>query len=283
MLLIAVNYGLLIKSYPVSGGEFAYAYVSLGRIHAFIAGWFLTLGYICIVALNASAFALMVKFVFPQFIENIPLYQIAGWNVYLVEMVVATLILFIFCLFNIKGSSFSGRIQFIFCLIMIFSVVTLLFLVRIESSTSLTNMIPLFPQNTTPWAAIISIVAIAPWAYVGFDNVPQVAEEFNFPARKAFGIIVFAILSAATFYSLMITITSLIRPWESVVVEGHLWGTGYIVQELLGVLGLSILVLALTMGIFSGLNGFIVSSSRLLLSMARAKIIPECFAELHPK
>src|SRR5699024_4978987 len=82
MMLIAVSYGFLIRKYPVSGGEFAYAYLSLGRTHAFISGWFLTLGYICIVALNASAFALMIKYVFPLVIENFYLYSIAGWEVY---------------------------------------------------------------------------------------------------------------------------------------------------------------------------------------------------------
>src|SRR5690625_1869734 len=58
MMLIAISYGFLIRSFPVSGGEFAYSYISVGRTHAFISGWFLTLGYICIVGLNASAFAL---------------------------------------------------------------------------------------------------------------------------------------------------------------------------------------------------------------------------------
>src|SRR5690625_5140893 len=31
MILIAVSYGVLIKSFPVSGGEFAYAFLSFGR------------------------------------------------------------------------------------------------------------------------------------------------------------------------------------------------------------------------------------------------------------
>src|SRR5690625_2375631 len=35
MMLIAVSYGLLIKSFPVSGGEFAYSFISMGRTHAF--------------------------------------------------------------------------------------------------------------------------------------------------------------------------------------------------------------------------------------------------------
>src|SRR5699024_10816548 len=57
----------------------------------------------------------------------------------------------------------------------------------------------------------------------------------------------------------------------------------YAVQDVLGVTGLVILVVALSMGIFTGLNGFIVSSSRLLFAMSRAKIIPKSFSKLHPE
>ncbi|HLQ82830.1 MAG TPA: APC family permease, partial [Pseudogracilibacillus sp.] len=138
-------------------------------------------------------------------------------------------------------------------------------------------------SNTTAFAAIISIVAIAPWAYVGFDAVPQAAEEFDFPARKAFGLIIFALIAAAAIYSLMIIATSMAGPWEEAVAENHIWGTGVIVESLLGNLGLAILVIALTMGIFTGLNGFILASSRLLFAMARAKILPESFGRLHSK
>lgn len=37
------------------------------------------------------------------------------------------------------------------------------------------------------------------------------------------------------------------------------------------------------MGIFTGLNGFLNSSSRLLYSMARGKALPEFYCDLHPK
>src|SRR5690625_2902348 len=96
MMLIAVSYGFLIKSFLVSGGEFAYAYISLGRTHDFISGWFLTLGYICIVALNAWAVSLMIKYIFPTLIENLSLYTIASWEVYAMEIIIATLIIFVF-------------------------------------------------------------------------------------------------------------------------------------------------------------------------------------------
>lgn len=283
MMLIAVSYGFLIKSFPVSGGEFAYAFISLGRTHAFICGWFLTLGYICIVALNASAFALMFKFVFPGIIEHFHLYQIAGWDVYATEVFIAMLVLAVFGYMNIKGTGFSGRMQFVFCCIMVVSVLAIAFLVGVQPSTDLSNLQPYFPKETTAFAAIISIVAIAPWAYVGFDNVPQAAEEFNFSSKKAFNLIIFAIFFAALLYCLMIVATAMIKPWEQLVSENQVWGTGAAIQELLGVGGLSILVIAVTMGIFTGLNGFIISSSRLLFAMSRAKILPKAFSKLHPK
>lgn len=283
MMLIAVSYGFLIRSFPVSGGEFAYAFISLGRTHAFISGWFLTLGYICIVALNASALALMFKYVFPSIIENIYLYSIAGWDVYGMEIIIASLGLVIFGYLNIKGTGLSGSIQFIFALIMVIGVIALTFSVGIQPSAGFTNIQPLFPTNTTAFAAVISIVAIAPWAFVGFDTVPQVAEEFNFPASKAFMLIIMALVFASGIYSFMILATSMASPWEVVASENHLWGTGYVIQELLGPIGLIILVVALSMGIFTGLNGFILAASRLLFAMARAKILPSAFGELHPK
>ncbi len=283
MMIIAISYGFLIKSFPVSGGEFAYAYISLGRRHAFISGWFLTLGYVCIVALNASAFALMFKFVFPKFIENMHFYKVAGWDVYGTEVILATVALLLFAYFNIKGSSFSGKLQFIFAIVMVLSVVVLTLLVGAQPEAGLANVQPLFQPEKTAFAAIIAIVAIAPWAYVGFDNVPQVAEEFSFSSKKAFNLIIGALFFATILYVLMILATAMARPWEGLVSENLLWGTGTAVQDLLGTFGMVILVLAVSMGIFTGLNGFIVSSSRLLFAMSRAKFIPDAFSKLHPK
>jgi amino acid transporter len=62
MMVIASSYGVMIKKFPVSGGGFTYAFIAAGKKWAFICGWFLSLGYISIVALNASAFLLLLKF-----------------------------------------------------------------------------------------------------------------------------------------------------------------------------------------------------------------------------
>lgn len=283
MMIIAISYGFLIKKFPVSGGEFAYAYIGLGRTHAFISGWFLTLGYTCIVALNASAFALMFKYVFPTILENFYMYEVAGWDVYGMEIILASLALAIFCYFNIRGGSLSGSMQFVFVAIMIVGVVLITFFIGINPGSGMENVQPVFPTDKTAIAAILSIVAIAPWAFVGFDNVPQVAEEFNFSSSKAFRLIIFAIIFAVAIYCFMVLATAMAAPWEDVAGAGHLWGTAHVVEQTLGTMGVVILVIALAMGIFTGLNGFIISTSRLLFAMSRAKFIPAAFSKLHGK
>jgi amino acid transporter len=59
--------------------------------------------------------------------------------------------------------------------------------------------------------------------------------------------------------------------------------TGAETQEAFGYIGLAVLAIAIMMGIFTGLNGFLMSSSRLLFSMGRSGIMPSVFSKLHKK
>jgi amino acid transporter len=149
--------------------------------------------------------------------------------------------------------------------------------------THFSNMQPLFKPGISYWSAIIAIVAIAPWAYVGFDSIPQAAEEFDFAPKKAFSLIVLALVFAGFEYSAMIMVTAMGGPWQDLASQNPLWGTGDTVTGTLGNLGLFVLAVSLCMGIFTGLNGFYLSSSRLLFAMGRSKILPKPFSKLHEK
>lgn len=280
MCLIAVSYGLLIRTFPVSGGEYAYTFTAFGRTHAFICGWFLTLGYTSIVALNASALALLFRRMVPWLVEWVPLWEIAGWQVYLGEVFVASLALVVFAFLNTRGSIMSGRLQYVFCVVMLIAIGLIALGILLHPDTALSNLSPAFPTGVAPVSAILAIVAIAPWAYVGFDNVPQAAEEFDFPPAKAFGLIVMAILAAAVIYVAMVLATAAAIPWTDLVASEPVWGTADGLASLFGSLGLFLLAIGVSMGVATGLNGFYVSASRLLFAMGRAKAIPSPFATL---
>lgn len=283
MIVIAVSYGFLIQKVPVSGGEFAYAYLGLGRTHAYVCGWFLALGYFSIVALNASALGVLAKFTAPALVEWGRMYEIAGWDVHLGEVLISTVALLVFAVLNVRGSAVSGRLQFVFVLTMILGALLLTIGVVAHPGTSLANATPGFTPEVPPWSAVLAIVAIAPWAYVGFDNVPQAAEEFNFAPSKAFRLIVFALVAASLFYSMMIMATAVAVPWQDLVASEPTWGTGEAVAGLFGSLGTLVLAVSLSMGIFTGLNGFYVAASRLMFSMGRARILPSFFGRVHPR
>lgn len=282
MLIIAVGYGALTAKFPVSGGEFAFTYAGFGKFSAFIASWFLVLGYICVVALNASAFSLLFKFVLPDFLEIGYLYTIAGWDVYIMEVILSSAVLIVFAFISMKGSGLSGNLQFIFCLFMAFVVAGLMFASFFTGEFSFQNAQPLFNNEAGVWTSIILIVAIAPWMYVGFDNIPQAAEEFKFSADKTFKLIVFGIVASILTYVAMILVTSWIYPDQNSM-DGAVWVTGSVIQSSMGTVGMVFLAFSISFGIFTGLNGFYMSSSRLIFAMGRANFVPAVFARVHKK
>ncbi len=276
MIIIAVSYGALVERFPVSGGGFAFSFLGFGRYVSFFSAWFLTFGYICVVALNATAFSLLIKFLLPDVIEFGKLYTIAGGDVYITEIIIASLLLIIFMLIAIKGTSVSGSLQYYFCVAMVI-VVALLFVGSFFGSNfSFDNLKPYNGPEYGWFKAIIMIVAVAPWAFVGFDNIPQTAEEFNFSPNKTFKLIVYSLLAASVTYIMMILYTGWLAGGSS-----DLWLTGSVTREAFGTIGLGVLTIAIVMGIFTGLNGFLLSASRLLFSMGRSGIMPSVFSKLH--
>lgn len=181
-----------------------------------------------------------------------------------------------------KGSGLSGNLQFIFCLFMALVVAGLFLTSFFTGEFSLQNAAPLFNEESGVWTSIILIVAIAPWMYVGFDNIPQAAEEFKFSPDKTFKLIVFGIIASILTYVAMILVTSWIYPDQNAM-GGAVWVTGSVVQSSMGTIGMVVLAFSISFGVFTGLNGFYMSSSRLIFAMGRANFVPAIFAKVHKK
>ncbi|WP_413486780.1 APC family permease [Staphylococcus pasteuri] len=282
MILIAVSYGALVEKFPVSGGAFAFSFLSFGRYVSFFSSWFLTFGYVCVVALNATAFSLLIKFLLPSVLNNGKMYSVAGWDVYITEIIIATVLLLVFMFIAIRGASVSGSLQYYFCVAMVIVVLLMFFGSFFGNNFALDNLKPLSNPHEGWFMSIITIVAIAPWAYVGFDNIPQTAEEFNFAPNKTFKLIVYSLLAASMTYVVMILYTGCLST-DQKSLNGQLWLTGAETQTAFGYIGLAVLAIAIMMGIFTGLNGFLMSASRLLFSMGRSGIMPRVFSRIHSK
>ena len=283
MIIISLSYGYMIQRFPVAGGEFAYAYKSYGRTHAYICALFLGLSYLSIVPLNATALALMFRALFPGLLEIGFLYTIAGWDVYLGEVLLSSFALILFGYTNIKGIKVSGKLQTVLALTLVSSILLLTIVALFSPNTDFNHLTPLFSPKQSPISGILSIIAIAPWAYVGFDAIPQAAEEFNFSSKKSLRIMIIAIILGGLMYISLNTITALVLPWQDLINSNPVWATGYAVEVLMGKTGLFILGIALLAAVLTGIIGFYMASSRLLYSIARASALPDWFAYLDPK
>jgi amino acid transporter len=283
MLLIVESYAPLVERFPVAGAEFAHAYYAAGRYHAYLCGWFLTLGYLSIIPLNATALALLGKFLAPELFARGLLYSVAGWNVYLGEVLLASTAILLVGYFNYRSVRSVGVFQLVLTSVLVATVLLIAIGTLLSPESAIDNFRPLFSSERTPVAGILAMVAVAPWLYVGFDTLPQAAEELSFSHKQTRRLMVVSILAGAAMYVTVLLCTAAVGPWQELVGEGSPWLTGATVRRTLGPIGLTILGLAVGAGIFTGINGFYLASSRLLFSMGRAKLLPESFGRIHPE
>ncbi len=282
MGIVALSYSQVIERYPVAGGEFAYAYAGFGPTAAFICGWALVLGYLSIVAINASAIALLARFLMPGVFEFGYLYTIAGWKVYLGEVLLMSAAILLFGLMNYRGVGLAGSIQLILAIALTCGVIILTVGVVSAQTFSLSNLAPYFAQDKSPLAAVITIVAITPFLFVGFDTIPQAAEEFAFSPKKARILMLAAIGVGAVLYACVTFSVGSIIPYPELLMQEHAWATGTVAHMALGKLGGLVLGTAVLGAVCTGMNGFYLATTRLLFSIARGKFLPPWFSAVHP-
>ena len=294
MTLIAFNYNYMINKYPETGGEFAFAKNAFGRHHAFLCSWYLGLSYLTIVALNASALALLGRNLLGNVFQFGFHYTVAGYDLYAGELLLAVTAILLFAWVSIRGIKFSGVFQSMLVFMLIAGVLTITIAAVVSPKASISNLSPGFPSHHSPIAGILAIIAIAPWTFVGFDTVPQAAEEFNFKPRKTKSIMVVSILFGALVYILLNTLSASVVPagyanWSEYIADlPNLRGlaslpTFHAAKQLLGNAGLVFLGLSVLAAVLSGIVGFYMATSRLLFAMARDRFLPIWFAKLHPR
>lgn len=258
MIVVGYSYSYMIAKFPVAGGEFAYAYKGFGRTASYICGWMLSLGYLSIVALNATALPVLASYIFPGVFNRGYLYTIAGYDVYMGEVGLSLFFIILFGIMNYKGAKSVGNLQLAMVLIMCAAVVVSVIGVIATGHFDASNLQPAYgAEGKSLGSGFVSILALAPFLYVGFDCIPQAAD--------------------------------CVVPWQQVLTmtdaNGTLvkWHTGAVLDLAMGKVGVCFVALAVCMGIFTGMNGFFMTSSRLLFGMARAKMLPSAFEKVHPE
>lgn len=307
MIVIAMSYAYMVPKYPKAGGEFTFTKACFGKKLAYICGWFLVAAYLTNVPMNSTAIGLIVdgidgsadilKFGFH--------YSIAGFEIYMGEMILAMAILILFGYLNILGVEKAGFIQTILSSLLVTCALTLTVSAVFSAKASALNLEPIWGFDKTAAiaagatmnnidefahvgtngivSAILATFAIAPWAFVGFDTIPQAAEEFNFSFKKVTWIMVIAIVFGCFVYTSNNTVSALaLANWPERVMAGE-WVLLVAAEEMLGTFGKVLIGTGVSCAVLSGIMGFYLASSRLMFSMSRDGYLPAWFGVVDAK
>lgn len=312
MVIIAFSYAYMIPKHPKAGGEFTFTKACFGKIPAYLCGWFLVAAYLTNVPMNSTAIGLIVdgldgaadvlKFGFS--------YSVAGFQVYLGEILLASGILIFFAILNMVGVKKAGYVQIILTVLLVSSVLTLTVAALCSPKTNMQNMAPVwgfdksgavaamtngtytdidaFAKGGTAGvlSSILATFAIAPWAFVGFDTIPQAAEEFNFSYKKVSLIMIIAIAFGCFVYTANNTIAAAaLSNWPELIIEAEStpWLLLTAAEYLLGTPGKILVGVAVSCAVLSGILGFYMASSRLMYSMSREGYLPAFFGKVDTK
>jgi amino acid transporter len=307
MIIIAFSYAYMVPKYPKAGGEFTFTKNSFGKTTAFICGWFLVSAYLTNVPMNSTAIALIIDgLTGHKGVLNFGFhYTLAGTDIYLGQMLPAMFILILFGWLNIIGVKKAGFVQTILASLLVICVFTLFIAAVFSAKAKGVNLAPIwgfdkaaameanavtseigeFAHKGTSGilSAILATFAIAPWAYVGFDAIPQAAEEFNFSFKKVSFIMIIAIIFGCFVYVSNNTVAAAaLANWPERVMAGE-WVVLVAAEELLGTFGKVLVGLGVSCAVLSGIMGFYLASSRLMYSMSRDGYLPKWFGRVDRK
>jgi len=307
MVIIACSYAYMVPKYPKAGGEFTFTKQCFGRIPAYLCGWFLVSAYLTNVPMNSTAIGLIVDGLdgAADILKFGWHYSVAGFDVWMGETIFAGAILILFGILNILGVKKAGFIQTVLAVLLATCAITLCIAGLVSAKATGVHMEPIwgfrksaaiaagatmnnigdFAHSGTAGilSAILATFAIAPWAYVGFDTIPQAAEEFNFPFKKVMGIMILAIAFGCFVYTSNNTVAAAaLENWPERVMAGE-WVLLIAAEELLGTFGKVLIGVGVSSAVLSGIMGFYLASSRLMYSMARDGYLPAWFGKIEPK
>ncbi|MDR2770451.1 MAG: APC family permease [Clostridiales Family XIII bacterium] len=275
-IFVGLTYAELTPALPLAGGELVFSYRGLGYIPSWITGWMIAFAYVGVAAWEGPAFVTAIDYILP-----IPrfgyLWNIAGFDVYISWVLVGAAGGLILAILNYRGIKSAAIFQTFATLALGIGGIAFFFGSVVNGSVA--NMLPAF---TTP-QGLVAVILMVPAMFVGFDVIPQAAEEMNIPLNKIAKILIFSICLAAAWYVLMIISIAMAAPADVrenpagiPVADAFAFAMG---SPIFG----KFMIIAAMCGILTSWNGFIVGATRVLFSMGRAKMLPAAFGKVHPR
>jgi amino acid transporter len=198
IVLVGLTYAELAAAMPKVGGEHVYSYRALGHFSSFVCTWAIVLGYMSVISFEAVALPTVVEHLFPGYSVGY-LWTIAGWEVEATWVAVGLAGSIVMMFINYIGIRTAALFQKMVTLLIM--VVGVMFITGALFTGETATMEPLFNVENGIIGGIMTVLIMVPFMFVGFDVIPQAAEEVNLPFREIGRVLMFAVILVCPNYS----------------------------------------------------------------------------------
>jgi APA family basic amino acid/polyamine antiporter len=276
VILISLTYAELAAAMPKAGGEHVYTHRALGYGASFVASWAIVLAYINVCVFESAALPTALAYVFPDLAQGY-LWTIAGADVHITMIAVGVIAAIIMTGINFVGIRFAAFVQTLMTFLIM--LVGLSFISGAALFEFSGTSAPLFTKGAV---GILGVLVMVPALMVGFDVIPQSAEEIDLPPALIGKLLVFSVsLAAAWYIAISLAVGSSLNTDEiansgaaTADAMANVWDS-----QMMG----NLMILAGVGGILTSWNAFIIGGSRVLYALAETGMIPKVFARVHPK
>ena len=273
-LLSGICFAELGAMIPRAGGYYVYLREAYGERIAFMCGFGnFTLSNPGSIAALAVAFAAALN---------------SMWTIDpMMQKVIAVATVLLLTFINIRGVGLGSRLQNVFMILKLLPILLILFagLFFGTESPDLFMMPGEMPSFGTLMSMIGFAVIATLWAYEGWTNLNNIAEEIKNPKRNIPLSLILAITGVAILYVLFNYSIFRVVPYDKIVAmieaDNYYLGTEA-ANMLFGDAGMIIVGAAMVLAIFSSLNGCILAFPRMTYAMARDGSFFKPLGKLHP-
>jgi APA family basic amino acid/polyamine antiporter len=175
----------------------------------------------------------------------------------------------VFCILNYFKIAISVRIEFIMAAIMVITGMIIAFMFIGSDHFTVANMKPYFAQGSMGFIICIGAMIMM---FCGFDIVPQMAEEGNYPRRKSVWVMVGSVWIMGAIYII------------ASIGQSGMMPTSWLVKQMVidpeiakmhwGVFPWALVLTAALGACLTSLNAFIMAATRVIFGLGRSGVLP---------
>jgi len=285
---------------PIAGSAYAYSYVTMGEMIAWIIGWALIMEY----ALGAATVSIawseylnkLLGGTIPYEWSHSPFESITlnGVTTSGIMNLPALVILLLLTMLLIKGTQESALVNAVIVFIKV--AIVLVFIAVGWQFINADNHTPyMIPEGvkghegffTFGWGGVLRGASIVFFAFIGFDAVSTAAQEAKNPARDMPIGILGSLVACTVLYILFGHVLTGVAPYTDFTdpTKGQEASVAYAISAYMP--GYEWLASAVTIAILAGFSSVILvmlmGQSRIFYTMSNDGLIPKAFGDLHPR